>query len=136
VAATSSETILLVEDDDAVLQVTARILRSYGFVVLTARNPETARNYCREKGDAIALLLTDVVMPEISGPKLADELSIINPKMRILYMSGYPGGKAASEEVLDSRHQILEKPFTPAKLVEKVRMTLDGVLSHGDSVES
>jgi CheY-like chemotaxis protein/two-component sensor histidine kinase len=115
-------TVLLVEDDEAVRQVTARILRDNGYTVLETRRPSEARAVCKEMGGKIDLLLTDIVMPEISGPKLADELSATHPRMRVLYMSGYAG--ASWYRPADSKAACLEKPFAPATLAEKVREVL------------
>jgi len=114
-------TILLVEDDSAVRQVAARILRGRGYDVLEARHPAEAREVCRKHGAAIHLLLTDVIMPECTGPQLALELTARQPDMRVIYMSGYPGGAAARAGVLDRNAVYLEKPFSPKVLLERVR---------------
>jgi two-component system, cell cycle sensor histidine kinase and response regulator CckA len=125
IAPTSHATILLVEDDDAVRHVAARILRRSGYNVLETRRPADARNLCIERGTSIDLLLTDVVMPEISGPKLADELSQICPQLRVLFMSGYPQGAVAKGGSLGTDISYVEKPFTPASLLEKVREVIE-----------
>jgi two-component system, cell cycle sensor histidine kinase and response regulator CckA len=125
VAATTNATILLVEDDDAVRQVAARILRRNGYNVLETRRASEARNLCKERGSSIDLLLTDVVMPEISGPKLASEILQLCPELRVLYMSGYPQGAVAQGGSLSTDISYVEKPFTPASLLEKVREVID-----------
>ena len=86
----SVATILLVEDDDAVRRVAARILRKQGYTVLETHGPSEAREICGARGKEIDLLLTDVVMPETSGPDLAKELSALCPRMRVVFISGYP----------------------------------------------
>jgi two-component system, cell cycle sensor histidine kinase and response regulator CckA len=125
VAPAVSATILLVEDDDAVRHVAARILRRSGYEVLETRRAAEARDLCIERGSTIDLLLTDVVMPEISGPKLAGELAGMFPKLRVLYMSGYPQGAVGNGEPFGPEIGYVEKPFTPATLTEKVREVLE-----------
>jgi two-component system, cell cycle sensor histidine kinase and response regulator CckA len=90
-------TILLVEDDEAVRHVAARILRDNGYTVLETRRPSEALRVCAEHHASIDLLLTDIVMPETTGPKLAEELSSRYPNLRVLYMSGYSGVAPKSE---------------------------------------
>jgi PAS domain S-box-containing protein len=118
-------TILLVEDDDAVRVVTARVLRERGYTILEARRPSEARALCKERGSAIDLLLTDIVMPESSGPRLAEELSRSYPEMRVLYMSGYAGAALEHAGWLDDGAAYLEKPFTPGSLADKVKELLE-----------
>ena len=91
-AEVSGGTVLVVEDYAAVREVTSRILRERGYTVFEARHPSEARALCAEHGSHIDLLLTDVIMPECTGPQLARELTEQFPNMRVLYMSGYPGG--------------------------------------------
>jgi CheY-like chemotaxis protein len=118
--AAGSGTLLIVEDDSAVRQVAARVLRDRGYTVLEARRPSEARRVCAEHGAAIDLLLTDVIMPECTGTELARELSQLHPRMRVVYMSGYPGGAASRAGVLGPGAAYLEKPFSPASLTEKI----------------
>jgi CheY-like chemotaxis protein len=113
-------TILLVEDDEAVRHVTARILRDRGYTVLETRRPSEARDICAQRGTSIDLLLTDIIMPETSGPRLAEELSRAYPQLRVLYMSGYAGAALEQAGWLDSDAAYLEKPFTPGSLADKV----------------
>ncbi len=119
-SAAAGGTVLLVEDDAAVRQVAARILRARGFTVLEARRPSEARMVCEEHGPKIDLLLTDVIMPESTGPQLARELTARHPRLRVLYMSGYPGGAAKRSGALEPGTPYVEKPFSPATLVERV----------------
>ena len=117
-------TILVVEDDSAVRQVAARILRGQGYRVFEARRPAEARVICEEHGAAIHLLLTDVIMPDCTGPQLARELTVACPAMRVIYMSGYPGGAAARAGALNGDAIYIEKPFSPKALLSRVREVL------------
>jgi PAS domain S-box-containing protein len=117
-------TVLVVEDDAAVRQVAVRILRARGYTVLEARRPSEARSLCAAHGTGVDLLLTDVIMPECTGPQLARELTQQHPNMRVLYMSGYPGGAAARAGALEPGAEYIEKPFSPAALVQKIRGVL------------
>ena len=116
-------TILLVDDDDDVRRVASRILRRQGYTVLEARNAGDARGVCARGGAAVDLLLTDVVMPETTGPALAAELCQGRPAMRVLYMSGY-SNPSVSSNVASELVGYLAKPFTPRTLVETVRQLL------------
>jgi PAS domain S-box-containing protein len=118
-------TILLVEDDEAVRHVTARVLRERGYTVLETRRPSEARNLCQTHSAAIDLLLTDIVMPETSGPRLAEELSQSYPQMRVLFMSGYAGAALEHAGWLDNGAAYLEKPFSPGSLADKVGKLLE-----------
>jgi PAS domain S-box-containing protein len=121
---TGSGTLLIVEDDSAVRQVAARVLRHRGYTVLEARRPSEARRICSEHGSTIDLLLTDVIMPECTGTELARELSSLHPRMRVVYMSGYPGADALRAGALGPGTAYLEKPFSPAALCEKIMAAL------------
>jgi len=118
-------TILLVEDDDAVRHVAARILRDNGYTVLETRRPSEALTICAESKSSIDLLLTDIVMPETSGPKLAEELSSRYPNLRVVYMSGYSGVAPVSTRGMLGDASYIEKPFAASALTEKVREALD-----------
>ncbi len=121
----ASGTILLVEDDPSVRHITARILRRQGYVVVEASRPSEARSIC-EVGDPIDLLLTDLVMPEMTGVKLADELTLARPGLRVLYMTGYAGAalNQAQSELLDPEERVIQKPFTSDALLDRVRASL------------
>ncbi len=123
-ATKANETILVVEDDEGVRVVAARILRAQGYTVLEARRASEARRIWETQSATIDLLLTDVVMPETNGPKLAEELIRLRPDLSVLYMSGYPGAGGLSLVAGLSASRI-EKPFTPASLAAKVREVLD-----------
>lgn len=127
-AAASSKvlaTILLVEDDDAVRQVALRILRAQGHTVLVAARPNQARALCAEHAAKVDLLLTDVVMPETSGPKLAEEVRAMCPGLGVLYMSGYSGPALAHHDEIAGPVILLNKPFSPRSLLEKVQEALE-----------
>jgi two-component system cell cycle sensor histidine kinase/response regulator CckA len=116
-----SGTILLVEDDEQLRQLARRILELSGYTVLEARSPEVALRIAREHDGPIHVLLTDVVMPGMSGPELAASLQRERPSMPVLYMSGYTDNAIAHHGVLDPGTQLIQKPFTPNRLVQRVR---------------
>ena len=125
-----TETILLVEDEEMVRVLTSRILRELGYSVLEADGAEEALSALRDamarKGpDAIDLVLTDVVMPQTSGPDLVKQLTEIRPELKVIFMSGYLYGKVRVEELLSNNYLCLEKPLTRADLASAVRKTLD-----------
>jgi len=119
-------TILLVEDDDAVRQVTTRHLQSLGYTVCTAALPSIAEVVLCAQGDDIDLLLTDVKMPECSGPQLYAAVRTRFPRLRVLYMSGYISDALGPDGLLDPGTPLLEKPFTSATLAQKVHEALHG----------
>ena len=120
-----SETILLVEDDERVRVLARTILRRYGYHVLEAQSGGDALIVCEQHQAPIDLLLTDVVLPRVSGPELAARLVASRPEMRVLYMSGY-AGDANLRHPLPGAHAVyLQKPITPEALALKVRETLD-----------
>jgi two-component system cell cycle sensor histidine kinase/response regulator CckA len=120
-----SETILLVEDDAQVREVAVRILRDYGYQVLEASSAEQALPLCESHPGVIDLLLTDVVMPRVSGPELAAQLLAVRPEMLVLYMSGYTDHSALRHGVLHEQVAYIQKPLTPTGLGLKVRDVLD-----------
>jgi DNA-binding NtrC family response regulator len=116
---------LLVEDDDQVRAVTSGILRGNGYEVLEARNAGEALLESESHAGAIDLMLTDVVMPQLSGPALAKRLSGSRPDMKVLYMSGYTDDSIVRHGVLEATMSFLQKPITVASLTGKVREVLD-----------
>jgi two-component system cell cycle sensor histidine kinase/response regulator CckA len=126
---TGSETILLVEDQPQVRELARMALSEKGYTVLVASGPEDAENVCSKQGTEIHLLLTDLILPGISGRELAKRLTARHAKMRVLYMSGYTFNimaQGASEGgMLEDGMAFLQKPFTPSGLTEKVREVLD-----------
>jgi len=121
----ASETLLLVEDDDALRLLAGTLLRSSGYSVLEAARGAEAIALCAAQSGPIHLLLTDVVMPEMSGPELAQRLKDVRPAMRVLFMSGYTDDAIGHHGALDADVEFLEKPFTPDTLIKKVRKVLD-----------
>ena len=122
----TAETILLVEDDPEVRELVAEILGDYGYRVITASRPADAMRL-GDGEERIDLLLTDVVMPEMSGRELAGQLTARHPELRVLYMSGYSDEVLASRGVIDPGIRLLMKPFTSAALTSQVRETLDAL---------
>ena len=120
-----SETILLVEDEEGVRDLAGRILELKGYKVVTALNPTEAVQVCERHEGPIHLLLTDVVMPTMSGRKLAEHLAFLRPGLEVLYMSGYTDNAIVSHGILEESTPFLQKPFTPDALARKVREVLD-----------
>jgi PAS domain S-box-containing protein len=120
-----TETILLVEDEEAVRALTERILKASGYKVLAAKDAEQAVQLSQTYVGAIDLLLTDVIMPGTSGPQLAERLLAVRRQMRVLYMSGYTDTAIVESGVLQAETALLQKPFTPAQLIQTVREMLD-----------
>ncbi len=125
VSSRGNETILLVEDDDQVRVVTSSILRNNGYEVIEARNPNDALLQAGRHESAIDLMVTDVVMPQLSGPALAKRLADTRPDMKVLCMSGYTDDSIVRHGVLDASMAFLQKPITVASLTAKVREVLD-----------
>jgi two-component system cell cycle sensor histidine kinase/response regulator CckA len=121
-----AETILLVEDDQAVRMVARRILACWGYTVLEAVTGAEALLIVERQGSEIDLVLTDMVMPEMSGPELASVLRERHPALRVLFMSGYSRNVLQQKRVFGAGSAYLEKPFTPEGLAAKVREVLDG----------
>jgi two-component system cell cycle sensor histidine kinase/response regulator CckA len=127
---TGTETILVVEDEDALRAVVKRILAAAGYAVMTAADGDEALRICAQHPGPIHLLLTDVVMPGMSGRALADELSKTRPALPALYMSGYTDTAIVHHGVLDTETHFLSKPFTAADLTQAVREALDGATTN------
>jgi two-component system cell cycle sensor histidine kinase/response regulator CckA len=119
-------TILLVEDEEMVRNLAARILRRAGYTVLDAAGGMEALVHCERHREVISLMITDVVMQDVRGPELAKTLGSLCPQMKVLYISGYLDDMIAPEGLLDQNTAFLQKPFTPATLLQKVSETLLG----------
>jgi len=122
---TGTETILLVEDEAAVLETGREMLQSLGYRVLTASNGEEALRVYRELGAEIQLVLTDMVMPDMDGARLFRELSRINPRVKVLIMSGYAPGDHLEGLLKEGVISFIPKPFGHAELARQVRAALD-----------
>jgi two-component system, cell cycle sensor histidine kinase and response regulator CckA len=133
---TGTETILLVEDEPQLRELTRSVLASRGYSVVEAAGPEEAERLAEKIGAKIHLLLTDVIMPGTSGRELAKRLSARHPMMRVLYMSGYTYNVIAQGGTLERGVSFLQKPFTPGALADKVREVLDAVVPTRPTLES
>jgi PAS domain S-box-containing protein len=122
-----TETILLVEDHDQMRALAVRTLQKYGYLVLEASGAAHALEICARHTQDIAMLLTDVVMPQTSGRALADEVRRRRPAIKVLFMSGYSSNVIEHHGVLDRGVSLLQKPFTPEQLGRAVRTVLDAV---------
>jgi len=124
-----SETVLVVEDDGAVRKLATQMLKKQGYRVLEASNGEEALGLYGVRKEPIHLVLTDVVMPRMSGPVLGEHLISVYPEMKIVYMSGYTDDAIVHYGVLEKRMGYIHKPFTMEGLAKKVREVLDKELS-------
>ena len=120
-----TETILIAEDSPAVRSAARQVLERLGYAVLDAPNGAAALDVGTRHSGALQLLLTDVVMPEMSGRQLAEQLSVVRPGLKVLYVSGYTDDAVVRHGVLEQGIAYLEKPFTPGRLARKVREVLD-----------
>ncbi len=121
-----SETVLIAEDEDMVRTLTRRILESHGYRVLEARNGKEALEIAERHVGPLHLLLTDVVMPKMSGKELAQHLLESRPETKVLYMSGYSENLVSHQGILDAGVALIEKPFAEESLLQRVRAILDG----------
>ncbi|MDX6541684.1 MAG: two-component system, cell cycle sensor histidine kinase and response regulator CckA, partial [Gaiellales bacterium] len=122
-----SETILLVEDEEVVRILEREVLERHGYTVLEADGPEHATELAHSHPGVIHLLLTDVVMPGMSGDKLAEQLLAARPEMKVIFASGYAADMIAQRGLLAPGTAFLPKPLTPASITGKVREVLDAV---------
>jgi CheY-like chemotaxis protein len=126
-----SETILIVEDDELVRKLTSDVLKMFGYRVLTAANGAEAIAAYEATEQTIDLLLTDVVMPIMSGRELADRMAELFPDILILFMSGYTDNAVVHQGVLDADAHFIQKPFHTDALVKKIREVLDSGMRQG-----
>ncbi len=118
------ETVLLVEDEPAILNLAARLLRKQGYGVLATKSPTDALRLAAEHEGDIHLLLTDVIMPEMNGRVLADNLRARYPHIKCLFMSGYTADVVAKQGILDEDVSFLQKPFSAEELADKMELVL------------
>ena len=121
------ETVLLVEDDASVCELVRAVLSSHGYSVLSARRPHEAEILCEKNRGRIDLLLSDVVLPEMSGAELSKRLTPQNPRMKVLFMSGYIDDSLIRQGIREKDVAFLQKPFSPLSLAKKVREVLDSL---------
>ncbi len=120
---TGTERVLVVEDEPGLRAMTCRVLKSAGYQVLDSARPSAAIKIAETA--TLDLLVTDIVLPEMNGRELATRLRSEKPGLRVLYMSGYPGGALTVQQLADDGVGFMPKPFTPEVLLEKVREALD-----------
>ena len=118
------ETVLIVEDDEDVCEMTCRSLKRYGYDILKASGGRQAIEIA-QSGKKIDLLLTDVVMPVMGGPELAGELKKIIPGLKVIFCSGYTNNHTLNREIIEERAHFIQKPYVPGALARKVRVVLD-----------
>ncbi|MCF8075145.1 MAG: cache domain-containing protein [Desulfotignum sp.] len=124
-AAGETETILLVEDEPSILRMTRMMLEKKGYTVLSAATPTEAMEKAKNHSGSIDLLMTDVIMPEMNGRDLADQITALYPGIRLLFMSGYTANIIAHHGVLDDEVSFIQKPFSMVDLAEKLWEVLD-----------
>jgi two-component system, cell cycle sensor histidine kinase and response regulator CckA len=117
--------VLLVADETAVRTLAARVLHAHGYTVLEAADGNEALRVAREYAGQIDLVLTDMVMPQMGGQVLVEQLTMVRPDIKVLFMSGYAENVIVQHGKLDPGISLLRKPFPPAALVRKVRDILD-----------
>jgi two-component system cell cycle sensor histidine kinase/response regulator CckA len=130
-----TETILLVEDEESLRALTRGCLSSVGYTVLESADGKAALDFAQQHSARIDLLLTDVVMPGLSGRELAERLTLSRPDLKVLYMSGYTQDRITQHGILDPALALLEKPFTIDALLTRVRDLLDNRLSRSASTQ-
>jgi len=126
-AVRGDETILLVEDEPAILALTKTMLVCLGYTVLSANTPTEAIRLAKSSIGQIQLLFTDVIMPEMNGRDLAGHIMSLHPHLKVLFMSGYTTNVIAQHGVLDHGVQFIEKPFSKKDLATKIRLVLNGL---------
>ena len=121
----SGETVLVVEDEGAILLIVKSILKGFGYKVMATDSPSEALNLARNCNEEIDLLITDVIMPKMNGRDLANRLLLDRPNMKCLYMSGYTSDVIANQGVLEKNVNFIQKPFRTKELISKVQEILN-----------
>nr|MQY77439.1 response regulator [Spirochaeta sp.] len=116
-----SETILLVEDEDLVRNYTVTILEKYGYRVLAAPSGGAALKLCEKEGHSLNMVVTDLVMPGMSGSQLIEQLSALYPQIKVLYSSGYTENSIVHHGVLDAGIEFIQKPYGAEELLAKIK---------------
>jgi len=127
------ETVFVVEDQPAVRDIVRQLLERQGYRVLDAPDGGTALDIAAKSSASFELLITDVVMPHMSGREVADRLSELRPGIKVLFISGYTGDAVVRQGALSQDMEYLEKPFGPDALARKVRNVLDSTKTYRDS---
>jgi len=124
-----SETILVVEDEPGVARITERVLTNAGYKVHVADSGIAALSILEKKQTPFDLLLTDVIMPGMNGPDLANEMVLQYPDIKVMYISGYTNESLTSRGVLEEGVELIQKPFASSDLIRQVRTVLDEALT-------
>jgi two-component system cell cycle sensor histidine kinase/response regulator CckA len=131
-----TETVLLAEDSDVVRRLLRELIQSNGYKLLEARHGADALQLAKDYDGRIGLLVTDMVMPQMGGRELAEQLLPLRPQMKVLYMSGYTEDAIVRHGVMDAGTAFLEKPFTPDSLARKIRELLDQKRGDSHAIQS
>lgn len=123
--AKGNETVLLVEDEESILRLGKAVLERFGYTVLAAPTPKKALALAEQHEGLMHLLVTDVVLPEMNGKELKDRIEMLQPNIKVLFMSGYTANVIMHQGILESGVHFLQKPFSINSLAIKVREVLD-----------
>jgi CheY-like chemotaxis protein len=119
------ETILLVEDEDAVRALARRVLQDCGYTIVEARDGATAVSLGEQHRGRLHLVVTDVILPGMGGREAAERLLKLQPNVKVLFLSGYTDDAVVRHGILEAEVALLQKPFSPMALAQKVREVLD-----------
>ena len=125
----------MVEDDDIVRQLVCVVLQKGGYQTISARNGVEALEICKHDDGRIGLVLSDLVMPEMSGPALIAQLSAVSPGLKALHMSGYASDAVVRHGYVGSSIPFIQKPLSATDLLQKVRDVLESSASNGSTVQ-
>ena len=129
-----TETVLLAEDEEVVRKLVSQVLRIYGYKVLETSGGEAALLICKTHPEPIHLLLTDVIMPAMSGRELSNHLTKLRPETKVIFMSGYTDTAIVYHGVLEEGANFIQKPFSTYDLAAKVREVLDKTITDDEGV--